>query len=82
MYEVELEEGTVEPDQELLSSDVTAFQADSAVNARITTGGGSYLEALRYRISAGLECSRGREEGSGSFCRVGNASGGAASPER
>jgi hypothetical protein len=39
VYEVEVEDGTMEPDQDLLSCDGTAFQADSAVIIRIQDRG-------------------------------------------
>ena len=39
VYEVEVKDGTMEPDQDLLSSDGTSFQADSAVIIRIQDKG-------------------------------------------
>lgn len=47
VYEVEVTDGTMEPDQDLLSSDGISFQADSAVIVRIHDRGVAY-NAKRY----------------------------------
>lgn len=67
VYEVEVEDGTMEPDRDLLSSDGISFQADSAVIIRIQDKGvpsnpKRYGKEFRQVLSAHAAAKKAKED--------------------